>query len=227
MHLNNYDDWFGKETVGASVDSVFSWLEGNYAWMKEQIESDELEGGKDEYWLAVGLVMKQLEGLHDGYNHAAPDDQKLAMKHFLLLNADGDVESLMNFLEQRSKKMRPPNPRCSALIKLAGDDVIMSHTTWDHTAMAAPRTLKEYSLKSAAKVRFSSSPAFLSSVDDFYVTSNELVVIETTNGLVGKSKLWLKVTEKSVLSWVRAMVANFIATSSKEWVDVFASKSVG
>ena len=30
------------------------------------------------------------------------------MKHFLLLNADGDVESLMNFLEQRSKKKRPP-----------------------------------------------------------------------------------------------------------------------
>ena len=62
LHLNNYDDWFGKKTVGASSGSVFSWLEGNYAWMNEQIEKNEmLEGGRDEYWLALGLVMKQLE----------------------------------------------------------------------------------------------------------------------------------------------------------------------
>ena len=60
MHLNNFDDWFGKKTKGASVGSVFSWLESNYAWMKQNVDANK-QDSEDEYWLAVGRVLKQLE----------------------------------------------------------------------------------------------------------------------------------------------------------------------
>lgn len=71
-----------------------------------------------------------------------------------------------------------------------------------------------------------SSPAFLSSVDDFYITGKGLAVIETTNGNHNKL-LWQKVTPKSVLSWIRVTVANLKASTAPQWVSTFSHANSG
>ena len=71
-----------------------------------------------------------------------------------------------------------------------------------------------------------SSPAFLSSVDDFYITGNGLAVIETTNGNHNRA-LWQRVSPKSVLSWVRVIVANMVASTAKDWMDSFSQMNSG
>jgi hypothetical protein len=85
--------------------------------------------------------------------------------------------------------------RCSALIKLLPDfsDVVYGHNTWDTFESMAPRILKHYSFPLMSQgvktqqyeVHFSSSPAVLSSVDDFFTVTgySQLGVIETTNNL--------------------------------------------
>lgn len=81
---------------------------------------------------------------------------------------------------------------CSALVKLLPDrsDVVFGHNTWDDFQSAWPRIFKNYKYplmrggKSVGvfEVYFSSSPALLSSVDDFYTIDGyaRLAVLETT-----------------------------------------------
>jgi hypothetical protein len=52
---------------------------------------------------------------------------------------------------------------------------------------------------------FSSYPAFVSSVDDFYQLSSGLVVIETTNGITNEA-LFKYIKPQSVMSWIRVSV---------------------
>ena len=90
---------------------------------------------------------------------------------------------------------------------------------------------------------FSGYPARLSSIDDFYQLStyvynntlpppplpyltfttshSKLVVMETTND-VWNRELYVSVTPFSLLSWVRVLVANRMATGGKNWVDIFS-----
>ena len=72
----------------------------------------------------------------------------------------------------------------------------------------------------------SSSPGFLSSVDDFYLTSHGLAVTETTNGIFDKT-LWAKVNTSTVLSWMRADVANMLARNTPTWARHFARENSG
>lgn len=72
-------------------------------------------------------------------------------------------------------------------------------------------------------IYFSSSPALLSSVDDFFVMKgiSNLGVIETTNNLYNIKLLELVVPE-TVLSWTRAIVSHQTAKSGKNWAEIFS-----
>ncbi len=69
-------------------------------------------------------------------------------------------------------------------------------------------------------------PRSSSSDDDWLVTSAGLVVSETTiaNNNV---TLWSLVTPKSVLEWVRSMVATRLSTSGQQWTQVFKQFNSG
>jgi hypothetical protein len=137
--------------------------------------------------------------------------------------------------------------RCSAIVKVLSDaqDIVYGHATWDTYESLYPRIIKRYSYQVLAldtksetsssttavekfvltpfEVYFSSSPALLTSVDDFYTVDgySELGVMETSNSLYNLTILAL-IKPESMLSWTRIMVSNQIAKSGYNWAEVFA-----
>jgi hypothetical protein len=104
------------------------------------------------------------------------------------------------------------NTHCSAFIRVTPDlqELYSGHTTWaDYYNMV--RVFKNYDFPlrapqtTARTTLFSSYPAFVSSVDDFYQLSSGLVVIETTNGITNPA-LFKLIKPQSVMSWIRVSV---------------------
>ena len=77
-------------------------------------------------------------------------------------------------------------------------------------------------------LHFSSSPGFLSSVDDFFIVSghSKFFVTETTFDLYNDDMLQM-VQPESMLSWARARLANELASSGAEWADIFTQYHSG
>ena len=245
---NNYADWFKDQNTASCAKPVYDWLVKNHEWVKDQTQSklsklSDVNSKEYHYWSTVSLYIAQFEGLMLGYNAAAPREQRLTLEHFLLLNADGDVESIIDLpgirgeMEKKNISMfkRKKNERCSALFKFdpVVREVYFGHTTWDNFDMSSLRQLKSYQYDmietydgQAYTVVMSSSPGFLSSVDDFYLTNNRLAIIETTNGNFNKD-LWGRVHTSSVLSWMRVNVANMMSSTGKDWVETFCNQNSG
>jgi hypothetical protein len=110
------------------------------------------------------------------------------------------------------------------------------HATWDTYESLGPRIFKHISYplfdgeKVAAQydVYFSSSPGLISSVDDFFTISGyaQLGVIETTNDLLNISLL-ADVKPDTLLSYMRAVVANRVAKNGHDWADLFSQYQSG
>jgi hypothetical protein len=78
----------------------------------------------------------------------------------------------------------------------------------------------------SSKISYSSSPGYLPSGDDFYITNTNLVIMETTNNVFNMS-LYLNVVPQSVLYWVRNTVANRMSNSGAEWIKIFSKYNSG
>lgn len=67
---------------------------------------------------------------------------------------------------------------------------------------------------------------FLESLDDFYMLSSQMVMLQTTNNVFDMS-LYKLVTSKSLLAWQRVRVANMMAHTGKEWATTLAQQNSG
>jgi len=110
-------------------------------------------------------------------------------------------------------------------------ELFSAHTTWSgYSFMLRTWKIYDFHLKhsstSSKTISFSSYPATLNSVDDFYITSAGLSVIETTNGILNPA-LYKLITPESVLTWIRTMVSNRMASDGQEWTQIFAQYNSG
>ncbi|XP_050520145.1 putative phospholipase B-like 2 [Daktulosphaira vitifoliae] len=206
---------------------------------KEWIESS--LNASDPYWYQVGLYLKQLDGLHDGYMHGkSKDTPSLSLNDIYLLNAMDDISDLISALEPTQAKLKVlGSGSCSALVKLlpGNKDLLVSHVTWSgYESML--RIQKRYNLRyrtsSISKnlipgfdMSFSSFPGGIQSGDDYYLISSGLVTMETTIGNYNNS-LWSNIRPiGQVLEFVRAMVANRLAYGPADWVKIFKRYNSG
>ena len=67
---------------------------------------------------------------------------------------------------------------------------------------------------------------FLESLDDFYLMSSKLVMLQTTNNIF-KTALYDLVTPQSLFAWQRVRVANALARSGQEWYTVVSKYNSG
>ena len=74
-------------------------------------ESAKEKGSQDPFWKEIGLTMKQLDGLVEGYNSMVSKESSLDKEEFWILNMDGDVIELETALREDVDVINKP---CSA-----------------------------------------------------------------------------------------------------------------
>jgi hypothetical protein len=124
--------------------------------------------------------------------------------------------------------------RCSALVRLGANnsDLYVGHATFsDFSEMLRVFKYYDFPLKQgggARTVGFSSYPGAVSSTDDYYVTSNKMVVTETTISLLTDEPYdHLDDTGKSMPDFIRIMAATFAANSGEDWVESMTESATG
>ncbi|TPP63994.1 LAMA protein 2 [Fasciola gigantica] len=254
-HMANTMEGFCPEPLTNDCLKLKAWLTDNIDYM---IQSFLYRGYGDEFWYQIGLQLWQLKGMSDAYNRKfvrnsselTPDYLKQLKDDVFgiyILQLSGDLNEIKTSLNLSEVFKRKSNltedeferPSCSALIKLVPKDILISHVTWSSYKMML-RVLKIYRFPwkvrngdkkrvTSEAISFSSYPSVISSIDDFYITSNKLVVLETTFSNDNKD-LWVFVREgaqSSVLYFYRVMTANRLAQTGREWALYFRQENSG
>lgn len=232
--LTTYQAWkaFNETTeltVPASVLTGFIQTQNN--WIRTQVKSNL----NDPYWIHVGLVLAQFDGLVDGYSAYAPEDQKISWLDLLMYQLSSELGDIMQHFATSDAVKKPSiGAHCSVLIRVSNDGqrLFASHDTWsDFTGML--RIYKFYKLAFSApqtnanSVSFSSYPSFLQSSDDFYMTNQDLVIMETTNEVFNQTLFTKFVVPQTVPFWIRIIVSNRMATNGKQWSEYFTRYNSG
>ncbi|XP_071797643.1 phospholipase B-like 1 isoform X1 [Asterias amurensis] len=220
-----------------------SFLKEQDKWTRQMIDKKQ----SDPFWQGVGLILAQFDGLVAGYNLVPYQNKSLDLLALSFLNNLGDVLDLQHALNPssfpNSEKDDPKsesknrfyglNNHCSALIKaLPGfEDVLMSHSSW-FTYSAMLRIYKHYSFDlsfsyaAAKRMSFSSYPGMLESLDDFYLLSSSMVMLQTTNNIFNQT-LYDLVTPYTLPAWVRVRVANLMANNGSQWGQIVGRYNSG
>ncbi|KAJ8723614.1 hypothetical protein PYW07_007594 [Mythimna separata] len=217
---------------------IEEFVDKNEAYMSEMVQSRP----DDPYWYQVKLYYTQLEGLAVGYNVATKDPyQWLSTRDIVWINMLGDLDEIAFSV---SMPKTGPDGRlfgdhCTGLVKLLPDlsNLYFSHTTWN-SYQSMLRLHKMYvmhlhmspgskTLIPGYKMSLTSYPAFIQSTDDFYIISSGLATSETTIGNSNSSLFALITPCGTVLEYARAMIANRLAHTGKEWAQIFRQYNSG
>jgi len=226
-------------------------FEANLQYMEKM---GKLYSDTDPYFHEVYNYYSQMKGILDGYNARVTEEknkninvelEQISLVHFMAIISVGDIDEL----EYLKKEQRPNynkmtsqqiknyvNERlhCSALIKVAPDfsNVWFGHSTWSGYNRLL-KIFKEYRYYPGGKFKVkantilvSSYPGAINSNDDFYLTSANLYVMETTNNVFNTS-LFDILTPESFTCWLRTMIALRLAGNSKEWCEIFEKYNSG
>jgi hypothetical protein len=206
-------------------------------WLRGQVT---LYASTSPYWANVGLILAQFDGLVKGYADSAPAEEQLSYTdqlYWQLQNELGDIENFLQLQDGRiTEQDLKPNmeSHCSVLIKVSkdGQNLYASHDTWaGYSSML--RTYKYYKLNynvpgfNSPTIAFTSYPGCLQSTDDFYLTSQQLFVAETTNDVFNSTLYLDYINIQTVPEWMRIILANRMATSGSEWVDTYKQFNSG
>jgi hypothetical protein len=243
-HWTNVYAWLlsnfpGRDSLPPQFEAFFV---AQDAWARANAASNTTS----PFWQATSLVLAQLDGLMAGYNASAPLAQALSAFQLQSLNAVGDYLDLISALTpQFAPDWENMSPRdvarafrtrnhCSGLVKVTGNysELFFAHSSW-FIFQSTLRIYKHYNFNFAnaaavgRQVSFSSYPAYLSSLDDFYeIWSTGLAVIETSNSIFNMS-LYQYVHPQSLFAWQRVRVANLLSTSGGQWSSTFATYNSG
>lgn len=224
-------------------ENVLDFYEKNLEYIEENSKK---YMNSDPYWEQVHYIYQQLKGLYDGYNNNVEEEKKIDYLKFQIMPGYTDFFDIQSYYNNEENKPSfksmtldkitnfVENTRCSALIKLAEDfsDIWVGHNTWDDINDLI-KIFKEYRFISNNKKEksqlnvFPSYPATLCSLDDFYYLDSNLIVMETTNNVFNSELLLENINPKTLLTWVRTIIANRLASSAEEWTNIIKRENSG
>ncbi|KAF4679367.1 hypothetical protein FOZ63_007967, partial [Perkinsus olseni] len=232
---------------------AYTFLNSQYMFMREQAAE---KHGDDPFWFNVRMQLARLDGMMEGLvrrqQHAIRDKEvgfeswAYMPVTFLVLyelnsNSEiGEIESAVTTEVQKEDPLRisrypmAEETKCSALIKLTHDDLIVSHNTWTtYTEML--RVYKSFSFPHvqhssirSRQLSMSSYPGYFSSTDDWLITHDtQLAITETTTESVSVRLLQEKVRPLSVTTVIRSVVATLMAAGGRDWYNTFSRHNSG
>jgi len=225
--------WYGWLNAFNSSNFTFTapflkFITTNDQWVSNEVEQNQKNS---TYWAQIALQLTQFDGLIAGYKAVAPVEQMMSYNEWLLYELQYEIYDIQAAVGSPPKKKNPLDNHCSVLIRLSSDgkNMFSSHDTWStYTAML--RVWKNYqqpfSISKASSQSFSSYPGTLYSGDDYYVTDQNLVIMETTNEIFNMD-LYKATTTHTVPYWIRVMVANRLADSGNSWSQTFTEYNSG
>ena len=225
---------------------LISYLDNNAVWLLEQL-ADPLTW-IDPYWHQASLMVTQFNGMLDGINsqlNAGSPRWNATM--LILLSSQGDLCDLTAAFPAKSDTKRNAwrnmsrsefeawfvrNTHCSSIVKVpkSQDDIFFAHATWQSFTFALRifKTLTfNYRDVAMKTIQFSSYPGAFVSTDDFHVLDSGLVVMETSLSVFNTSIYKALSAENTLLSWMRVMIANRLATTPTEWSVLFSKFNSG
>jgi hypothetical protein len=243
-----YDAWVVSQRTPEQKARINKYVEDNISYVRHQVKAlgdsaKALAGDATaKYWYTTGLVLRQLDGLFQGYN-ARTQTHKLTFSEILMINNDGDVMDLDRFVAPGTRfkqvaNMSLPevysflalNGHCTAIVKWTGDDLVMGHNSWAEYTQSL-RIYKHltfnYKVAKAKKVSFSSYPGMVYSSDDFYVMDSGLVVMETSLTILNEKLYGKNAPTRGVFTFIRSMVANLLAGDAPAWAEIFSQQNSG
>jgi len=218
-------------------------MQENQAWIKKQVQVDQ---ANTEYWKMVRLFYLQLSGLKTGWLISTRKDNLAILPDFDIdwfthfINFYPDIgDYIHNYKKTRTKtprKIRSATPSCSVLIKRLQDgDILVGHATWHEYRAMAYRMIKRYNLNyhmgrdtvQGHTISMTSYAGNIFSLDDFYTISSGLTSLETTLFVYNKALYDQNSPSGQLWEPVRVMVANRLATTGKQWVELFSKHNSG
>ena len=239
---NVVDDMCEKPADRSKCAAVNEYFRKNLEWMRKKVDSS---AERQPYWRQVGLVLRQLDGLQQGIVDTIPDaadDAAVWLNAFpeaMDLKIGLPVNKKLSSTEGSYGEGPTGSDHCSVLVRLLphNADLLVGHNTWvDYNYMS--RMLKKVTLPfragsdgadavAATSVAFSGFPGSIASLDDFHMTSAGLVTTETSLDNYNKDLWTFLSSSNSVMQWIRATVANRVATSGQEWHNTFKQYNSG
>nr|BAN41243.1 hypothetical protein, conserved [Entamoeba invadens] len=248
-HQSNMDTWY----IGHYLDnkpypkSLYNYIQSNIDYINKKIE----DNAGDAYWTSVDLVMEQVRGITAGHNLAVSLDKQMTFFDMFFYESYGDLLDLTAVLpgddgvvrEMWYKKYANDSnafhlqwkmrTKCSGLVKYVKDkhDIYVSQAAWFYYG-AMTRVMKYFNIQlssdylSAKEVSFSSYPGFVFSFDDFYMTSNNLAIFETTfpNFNTDLNKF---IVPETILDWLRIVVAVRHSDNGDDFFESFKKENSG
>ena len=238
----NFYKYFMSIYPDNAIQAFFGIIQKNGDYMRDKALKNM---DNDPYWEHIYYIYRQLYGLYKGYSSVAEKDKKLEFVHFLVLSGLSDDKDIVEYLfrsmranfDEMTQEERDEylilNTHCSAFVRLNNDssDIFFGHNTWNYYTLMI-RIFKEYRFVTNRKnekcktMVFSSYPAALSSIDEFYYMDSNLLMMGTSNNIYNNS-LYDLLTYESIFIWVRQIVANRLASSGEEWTKFFAIENSG
>lgn len=240
MQYRIWNRWLlQKDILNVSRSEPFSktwtdWMQDNIDYTRKQIR----ENQNDPYWKSIGLVMSEFDGLLKGYKEAVKDnqvpDQDMSEMDFWILQSIGDIYDLQAIWEPH--KVRDPFAfmECSGLVTILPDysDVFFGHDTWsDYRKMS--NTVKEYIFNGIdewdnKRMEVTTKIGALPSSEDFWITSNGLLIQETTiNNLDKNLQKEVDKSKNKLMTWIRNYHASWVSNSGSQWADEFLKQNSG
>lgn len=240
----HYQNMMCQVDCSGSVPTELSqFFDKQNAWARSQVSKHPSSG----YWQFIGSLLSQFDGLVKGYSASEyGQSNPLDLWAFTMINAMGDLFDIMpavlpssrpNFHGMNYKEAQSyltSVGHCSALIKVTDDlsDLYVGHNAWFvYSSMLRIYKTYNFALQNAANkatiTSFSSYPATLSSLDDFYMMKgSDLIMTQTTNNIFNAT-LWDLVQPESLLAWQRVRTANQLANAGSEWYSIVSEHNSG
>ena len=240
INLNHYKYYKNDSKM---YNNTYEFFRENLKFMKYNSLKNK---DNDSYWNEVYNLYKQMIGLYEGYNLMANDEEKIDLISFQNIISLGDIDEIeywknisnrpnyKNMTLEQIKKYTLLHNHCTSLIKILPDfsDIFFGHNTWTGYNKLI-RIFKEYKFIPNPNNDFpgkiilmSSYPGAINSQDDFYITSADLYITETTNNVFNET-LFDFLNPNTLMCWIRTMVANRLSNSGKEWVNTFKKYNSG